>query len=81
MKTEETKQIKAVIFDMDGVLLDSESVCDRCFDQAAIEQNEKVARFVQNPATRQENFQARITTTRYAQTSANEDFLESVEIV
>ena len=24
---------------MDGVLLDSESVCDRCFEQAAIEQN------------------------------------------
>lgn len=39
MKTEETKQIEAIIFDMDGVLLDSESVCDRCFEQAAIEQN------------------------------------------
>ena len=30
---------KRIYFDMDGVLLDSESVCDRCFDQAAIEQN------------------------------------------
>ena len=30
-------EIKAVIFDMDGVILDSESICDRCWEIAAKE--------------------------------------------
>ena len=47
---------------------------------AAIAQNDKVARFVKNPATRQENFQARSTVTHHVQLSANDDFLESIEI-
>ena len=33
-----SKNIKAIIFDMDGVLLDSESICDYAWEKAASEQ-------------------------------------------
>lgn len=33
------KEIKAVVFDMDGVLLDTETICDRAWELVAKEQN------------------------------------------